>query len=427
MIRAVMKIEQFPLRIAFFAVIAFSFAIPNVYAQLNAETQKLFEKLAPELDSTLRSKFEKAIKESQSAIDFTAEEFIRFRKHPSNPFAGLEKIDPYAEPGLIRLDFKIPSAREREIVEGERQHPDQLQCLQSITASAAQYTVQVVADKQWVSMGTVVVSSGLIITKASELENKTDIVCRMNRNGSSSDLPAKVLRIDDRNDVALLKVDARDLTPAKFVETEIVPGSIIVTPDYSGSPLVMGVISTVKRSLIGINQAYMGVKPINTPAGVELDQITEGGAAALAGLQKGDVIKKLNSAEIHTVTDLVNEIRQHRPGDRIQLAVDRKGSSLAFELSLSGRNINGQRSSQGPQTSNFGAIPSGRRDDFPMVFQHDAPLLPEHCGGPVLDLDGNVIGLNIARYGRVASFAIGSSEVRTLVDRLLRENVALNQ
>jgi len=58
------------------------------------------------------------------------------------------------------------------------------------------------------------------------------------------------------------------------------------------------------------------------------------------------------------------------------------------------------------------------------VFQHDTPLFPEHCGGPMVDLDGQVVGLNIARRGRAASFALPAQLVKTLIDEMLREDVA---
>ena len=39
-------------------------------------------------------------------------------------------------------------------------------------------------------------------------------------------------------------------------------------------------------------------------------------------------------------------------------------------------------------------------------MQHDSPLMPEQCGGPLVNLRGEVVGLNIARAGRTASYAL---------------------
>ena len=56
---------------------------------------------------------------------------------------------------------------------------------------------------------------------------------------------------------------------------------------------------------------------------------------------------------------------------------------------------------------------SGRRDGFPTVIPHDADLTPENCGGPLFDLEGKFVGLNIARNSRVRSYAIPASRVGT--------------
>ncbi len=58
---------------------------------------------------------------------------------------------------------------------------------------------------------------------------------------------------------------------------------------------------------------------------------------------------------------------------------------------------------------------SGRRDGFPTVIPHDADLTPENCGGPLFDLEGKFVGLNIARNSRVRSYAIPASRVKELI------------
>ncbi len=50
---------------------------------------------------------------------------------------------------------------------------------------------------------------------------------------------------------------------------------------------------------------------------------------------------------------------------------------------------------------------------------HDTVLQAAQCGGPVVDLDGRTIGLNIARADRTASYAIPAGTVRKVVDELL--------
>ncbi|MBX9624863.1 MAG: hypothetical protein K2X82_13745 [Gemmataceae bacterium] len=53
-----------------------------------------------------------------------------------------------------------------------------------------------------------------------------------------------------------------------------------------------------------------------------------------------------------------------------------------------------------------------RRDGFPAVFAHDAGVRPEDCGGPVVDLHGRVVGINIARADATRTLAIPADVVR---------------
>lgn len=61
---------------------------------------------------------------------------------------------------------------------------------------------------------------------------------------------------------------------------------------------------------------------------------------------------------------------------------------------------------------------SRRRNGFPACLQHDADLEPEDCGGPLIDIDGTLIGINIARGSHSAALAIPAETVRQLVHEL---------
>ena len=55
------------------------------------------------------------------------------------------------------------------------------------------------------------------------------------------------------------------------------------------------------------------------------------------------------------------------------------------------------------------------------MIQHDTVLYPDECGGPVVDTQGRFVGLNIARAGRVVSYALPASSVTTDIADMLRE------
>ena len=153
-------------------------------------------------------------------------------------------------------------------------------------------------------------------------------------------------------------------------------------------------------------------------------EVTPDEAAAEAGLQDGDIITLLSGKPMVDVTDLVNAIRNHQPGDQVQIEFLRQGVAKKTLATLADRNFSGARAARFKMMNRLGAIPSKRADTFPWVFQHDTPLFPEQCGGPILDLDGNVVGVNIARSGRAASYAIPASQIQKLLPDLMRSVVA---
>jgi serine protease Do len=61
---------------------------------------------------------------------------------------------------------------------------------------------------------------------------------------------------------------------------------------------------------------------------------------------------------------------------------------------------------------------SRRSQVFRELIDHDTVLLPWLCGGPLVDIDGKAIGLNIARAGRVSTYALPSGLVQKVFERL---------
>jgi serine protease Do len=56
---------------------------------------------------------------------------------------------------------------------------------------------------------------------------------------------------------------------------------------------------------------------------------------------------------------------------------------------------------------------------FGDVLAHDAIVWPEQCGGPVVDLDGHVVGLNIARFDRTATHALEAKAVAKAAEAII--------
>ena len=70
---------------------------------------------------------------------------------------------------------------------------------------------------------------------------------------------------------------------------------------------------------------------------------------------------------------------------------------------------------RGDVQNSMGSVLSERRTGFPQVLQTDLVLDAKDVGGPVVDLDGNVLGINIARAGRVETWVLPSEVIRPLL------------
>ncbi|MCB0502833.1 MAG: PDZ domain-containing protein [Bacteroidetes bacterium] len=72
----------------------------------------------------------------------------------------------------------------------------------------------------------------------------------------------------------------------------------------------------------------------STPKGIKVISVIENSAAALAGIQKDDIITAIDNSEINDLEDLVQHLRQKKIGDKIQVEVNRNGTTNSFEAIL---------------------------------------------------------------------------------------------
>jgi len=67
--------------------------------------------------------------------------------------------------------------------------------------------------------------------------------------------------------------------------------------------------------------------------------LAENGGAEKAGLKEGDVIVKVNEVKISKFSELSGQLTAKRPGDFVDITVDRKGSLLTRKVELSKKNF----------------------------------------------------------------------------------------
>lgn len=119
-----------------------------------------------------------------------------------------------------------------------------------------------------------------------------------------------------------------------------VPANIVqkVVDDLKEYGVVQrGYIGVMIRDLDGNLAKDQGIA---LSQGVLIDSVLVDGAAFEAGLENGDVITEAAGAKISKSPELLGVIARHRPGDQIDLTVNRGGKELFVELTLRNRRGN---------------------------------------------------------------------------------------
>ena len=95
----------------------------------------------------------------------------------------------------------------------------------------------------------------------------------------------------------------------------------------------------VARPYLGVsvfdpNSAARYGYQLNIDKGVFVFKVTLNGPAGKAGLQRGDIILKVDDKEVNTVSDLRGAIGEHKIGDTVKITYDRNGSEDTANVTL---------------------------------------------------------------------------------------------
>lgn len=95
----------------------------------------------------------------------------------------------------------------------------------------------------------------------------------------------------------------------------------------------------VQRAYIGVritevNSQLAKEQDLDKIEGVYIADVTENGSAGAAGIKAGDIILSVKGQDVNTVSELLGEVGQYRPGDVVDLAVKRDGDIRTYSLTL---------------------------------------------------------------------------------------------
>src|SRR3712207_3674445 len=116
-----------------------------------------------------------------------------------------------------------------------RAGPKVLAAFRDVVAGPSASAVRVESDGKAVALGTVVAADGWMVTKASDLGEKVTVKLK-----DGKELPARVVGVHDPYDLALLKVEATDLTPVAWRDAKGVKvGQWVATVGPQAEPVAV--------------------------------------------------------------------------------------------------------------------------------------------------------------------------------------------
>ena len=271
-----------------------------------------------------------------------------------------------------------------------------------------------------IAYGVVISAEGLLLTKASEILQFSALTVTVDKTNYPE---VKVLMVDPTWDVALLKVEATGLIPVVYAPTSAVPQGTWVAANGATTRtvrrLLAGIVSAKIREIPASGGAALGVILNPKSKALELDAVNEKSGAKEAGLQKGDVILSIEGKKVKKIEEIGEILKDRKAGSTVKLTYRRNGVETTVEVRLAARGelFTDQMNRNDQMSGEF----SLHRSGFPRILQHDILGSRTVEGGPLLDLDGRCIGMNIARANRAESFAIPVEDLKELAARLMKQ------
>lgn len=277
-------------------------------------------------------------------------------------------------------------------------------------------------------LGTVIDSNGLVVTKASELGASLNF--RINGNT----YPAALVATDEETDLALLAVGVKNLPVIKFTNKKPEAGQFVYTPrlltlGLKDAPVIVGSYSHQRDfSAPNIHASSMvttlGIVPEQSENRLVISAILPDSPAEQVDLKLGDQLLSINDREMTDRAGLARFFAERKAGETVTVKIRRQDSEFEKQVSVVGKFPKPPLTGIKLQRNYVPVVPSIRRAPFPPCLVHDLDLNAWECGGPLFDVDGQAIGINIASTGKFCSLALTPEVINQAIERMKNNVVA---
>jgi len=280
-------------------------------------------------------------------------------------------------------------------------------------------TLALFRNGKQISLGTLIDARGLFLSKASAC-----VGAKFAKTSSGEIVPIRIRKRDPKTDLALLQItESSKVWPSVNWEkkrSKLSEGTWVTCSSPSLSKVYLSTVTGNLREILK-EGGVMGVEfngEDNSSKGVSLEEVFPHSAADRAGLRINDQIVSIDGLHIKSSKQIYDYLGKKDPGDLLRLQVKRKDKRLDVRVTLGHRSVtfdlfNRNLLISGPT--------SKRKDNFPLVLQHDAPMNNTSMGGGLFTPYGYCVGINIARVDRVTNYALPTSIIRPILGNWLKD------
>lgn len=309
-------------------------------------------------------------------------------------------------PGQIRPPF-IP---QEDKAVTDQQATKIFKTLRAVSFEAEEVAFPIYAGRQRVAYG-VSIGDGRLLTKASEVVPQSGL---FTSNGNKESLFCQVTGVYPDQDLAILEVPGLTAPAAKWATADgLEEGAFLVAMRSDGEAQALGVLSVRERSLKAADQGFLGIQmdPREAGNGVAVVEVVPGSAAAEVGIASGDVITEVAGQKVTGFFELSTRLRRMRSGEEPEIILKRGDRVLTVTPKLKGRPVEEGDSRRLQRMDQMSGSQSRVRADFGNVLQSDMELEARDAGMPVVDLQGRIVGMVIARAGRISTLILPGDEI----------------
>jgi serine protease Do len=259
----------------------------------------------------------------------------------------------------------------------------------------------------------IAVEEGFLVTVASALRGPLAV-----RPEGGEWAIARRLAEDEATDLLLLGVDLEEVEAVTFTNASpLAPGLILGAAGVDGQVLTSGVVGTEAMRITRQPNGFLGVQTRDQDGtGARIELIVEDSAASRSELELGDVITAVNGEPTGGLNSLLSQLRRREVDEMVEFTIQRGDDEIVYDI----------RIGENPRTVFGGGMrhvanrtkTNRRKTDYAQAVRHDLNLLPNQVGAPVIDLDGNVVGLHVSRADRPGGFLIPSAQVVAAIHRM---------